>query len=217
MRGQWVGSVGFHYWDKKNRKDTIGYWLAEGFQGKGIMTDAVKALMKYGFETMNLNRIEILCAVENNKSRAIPERLGFKNEGISRENEWLYDHFIDAVAYSLLASEWKKSVVQSSRPTNIPVMVCFLYLIPKFQVFCGRWTNSRIYCNFISEQKPKGGDMYDEHNQSSALRIRHNHSFLPSFGSLQRNSDRGTIRRGRSSDVRDCIYRDENLRWKAKD
>lgn len=107
--GQWVGSVGFHYWDKINRKDTIGYWLAEGFQGKGIMTDAVKALMKYGFETMNLNRIEILCAVENTKSRAIPERLGFKNEGVARENEWLYDHFIDAVAYSLLESERKKA------------------------------------------------------------------------------------------------------------
>src|SRR3954469_3028636 len=45
--GQWVGSIGFHYWDKTNRKDTIGYWLAEDFQGKGIMTDAVKALMKY--------------------------------------------------------------------------------------------------------------------------------------------------------------------------
>lgn len=104
---QWIGSIGFHYWDKKNRKDTIGYWLAEDFQGKGIMTDAVKALIKYGFEQMNLNRIEILCAVQNMKSRAIPERLGFTNEGVCRQNEWLYDHFIDAVAYSLLASEWK--------------------------------------------------------------------------------------------------------------
>ena len=106
---QWVGSMGFHYWDKSNRKDTIGYWLAEDFQGKGIVTDAVRALIKYGFEKMNLNRIEILCAVENTKSRGIPERLGFKNEGVTRQCEWLYDHFVDSVSYSLLASEWKSS------------------------------------------------------------------------------------------------------------
>ncbi len=106
---QWVGSIGFHYWDKINRKDTIGYWLAEDFQGKGIVTDSVKALIKYGFEKMNLNRIEILCAVENTKSVAIPERLGFTNEGVCRQNEWLYDHFIDAVAYSILVSEWERN------------------------------------------------------------------------------------------------------------
>jgi ribosomal-protein-serine acetyltransferase len=104
--GQWVGSMGFHYWDKANRKDTIGYWLSEDFQGKGIVTDAVRALIKYGFEEMKLNRIEILCAVENKKSRAIPERLGFKNEGVTRQCEWLYDHFVDSVTYSLLLSEW---------------------------------------------------------------------------------------------------------------
>jgi ribosomal-protein-serine acetyltransferase len=105
--GQWVGSIGFHYWDKSNRKDTVGYWLAEDFQGKGIITDAVRALVAYGFQTMDLNRIEILCAVENARSRAVPERLGFKNEGVTRECEWLYDHFVDPVTYSLLRSEWK--------------------------------------------------------------------------------------------------------------
>ena len=106
-KGQQVGSVGFHYWDKTNRKDTIGYWLAEDAQGYGIMTSAVIALMKYGFEVMNLNRIEILCAGDNVKSRGIPERLGFTNEGVVRENEWLYDHFVDVVAYSYLVREWR--------------------------------------------------------------------------------------------------------------
>lgn len=94
--------------DKANRKDTIGYWLAEKFQGKGIITDAVKALIKYGFTEMNLNRIEILCAVDNTKSRAVPERLGLVNEGITRDCEWLYDHFVDSVTYSILSKEWKE-------------------------------------------------------------------------------------------------------------
>ena len=104
--GQWVGSIGFHIWDKIDRKASIGYWLSEDFQGKGIITDSVRALIKYGFEQMNLNRIEVRCAVENTKSRAIPERLGFKNEGTCRQSEWLYDHLVDLVVYSLLAEEW---------------------------------------------------------------------------------------------------------------
>lgn len=107
FEGQMVGSIGFHYWDKANRKDTIGYWLAEEFQGKGIVTDAVRALINYGFKEMNLNRIEILCAVENEKSRAIPAKLGFTYEGVVRDNSWLYDHFENVVAFSLLAREWK--------------------------------------------------------------------------------------------------------------
>ena len=106
--GQWVGSIGFNYWDKANRKDTVGYWLAEKFQGRGIMTDAVRALITYGFTEMNLNRIKILCAVENTKSRAVPERLGLVSEDVTRQCEWLYDHFIDSVTYSILSSEWKR-------------------------------------------------------------------------------------------------------------
>jgi ribosomal-protein-serine acetyltransferase len=47
-----------------------------------------------------------LCATENEKSCAVPERLGFRREGIERQAEWLYDHFVDHAVYSALASEW---------------------------------------------------------------------------------------------------------------
>ena len=50
----------------------------------------------------------IHCAVGNRRSRAIPERLGFTQEGIARDAEWLYDHYVDLVTYSLLAPEWSK-------------------------------------------------------------------------------------------------------------
>ncbi len=105
--GQMVGSIGFLYWDKVNRKDTIGYWLAADAQGKGIMIDSVKALINFGFKERNLNRIEILCDPDNMKSRAIPINLGFVYEGLCRENAWHYDHFVDMDAYSILAREWK--------------------------------------------------------------------------------------------------------------
>ena len=79
------------------------------------MTRSVKAVLHYAFENLKLNKIEIRCGVGNAKSRAIPERLGFKLDGILRDEEWLYDHFHDIAVYSLLASEWKDSMNEKIR------------------------------------------------------------------------------------------------------
>jgi len=92
--------------DWANKKTSIGYWLAEPFQGKGIMTRSCKGILDYLFNNYGLNRIEINCATGNTKSRAIPERLGFVQEGIARDFEWLYDHYVDAVVYSMLKRDW---------------------------------------------------------------------------------------------------------------
>jgi ribosomal-protein-serine acetyltransferase len=54
-------------------------------------------------------RLEIRCATHNHTTRAIPERLGFRQEGIARRAEWLYDHFVDLVVYSMLAVEWTQA------------------------------------------------------------------------------------------------------------
>jgi ribosomal-protein-serine acetyltransferase len=109
--GQIVGIIGYHHLEWANRSTCIGYWLDERFQGKGIMTKACRALVDYAFDEWKLNRIEIRCAEGNLKSRGIPERLGFKPEGLLREAEWLYDHYVDHVAYGMLAKDW--SVVRS--------------------------------------------------------------------------------------------------------
>ncbi|WP_066392517.1 GNAT family N-acetyltransferase [Cytobacillus eiseniae] len=105
--GVLVGSIGFHQMDWNNRQTSIGYYLAEGYEGKGIMTRSVQALINYAFLDLNLNRIEIRCGIENKKSRAIPERLGFTQEGIIREGEFLYNHYHDLAVYSILAKDWK--------------------------------------------------------------------------------------------------------------
>ncbi|MBN6206479.1 GNAT family N-acetyltransferase [Ralstonia pickettii] len=106
-RGKLAGMAGFNSIDWTNRVGYIGYWLAEAFQGKGIMTRAVRGLTDYAFQDLELNRIDIRAATGNKKSRAIPERLGFKEEGIIRQAEWLYDHFADHVIYGMLKSDWK--------------------------------------------------------------------------------------------------------------
>ncbi|MFC0189583.1 GNAT family N-acetyltransferase [Fictibacillus aquaticus] len=107
-KGKIAGVAGFHQISWSNRNASIGYWLGEGFQGKGLMTKAVEALVKYAFEGMEMNRVEIRAAVENKKSRAIPERLGFTEEGLIRQSEFLYDHYVDHIVYGMLADEWQK-------------------------------------------------------------------------------------------------------------
>lgn len=104
--GEIAGTIGFNQLNKANRIGVIGYWLGDKFQGKGIMTRAFKAFINYGFKELGLNRIEVRVAVENKKSRALPERIGFTKEGRVRQAEWLYDHYVDHIIYGLLAEEW---------------------------------------------------------------------------------------------------------------
>ena len=105
-KGELVGMIGLHYIDWKNSSSSIGYFLSETYQGRGIVTRSVSALINYLFGTLRINRVEIQCAVGNHKSKAIPERLGFVKEGIKRDGQWLYDHYEDIVTYSLLVKEW---------------------------------------------------------------------------------------------------------------
>jgi ribosomal-protein-serine acetyltransferase len=107
-RRQIVGNIGLHSVDHNNRKTSLGYWLSPPFQGRGLATLSAGAICRYVFTHMGLNRIEIRCATENKKSRAIPERLGFRPEGILRQNEWVNDHFVDHAVYGLLLQEWQK-------------------------------------------------------------------------------------------------------------
>ncbi len=105
--GELVGVIGCEI-DLENRTATIGYWLAAPFQGRGIMTRACRALVQYLFGEKDVNRIEIRCAVENKRSRAIPERLGFVREGLIRNAELLNGRYVDHVVYRLLKNDWEK-------------------------------------------------------------------------------------------------------------
>lgn len=105
-KGDLVGTAGFNNLDWTNKITHIGYWLGQGYQGNGIMTRVTQALIDHAFTDLDFNRVEIRAAFENTKSRSIPERLGFKQEGQIRQAEWLYDHYVDHVIYGMLASDW---------------------------------------------------------------------------------------------------------------
>ena len=103
-----AGIIDLQYIDYKNKKTSIGYWLAQELEGKGIVTQAIKTLVNFAFTELLLNRVELTIAVDNIKSNKAALNAGFVKEGVLRENEWLYDHFTDQNIYSVLKTEWKK-------------------------------------------------------------------------------------------------------------
>jgi len=106
--GHFAGVIGMHKIDRMNRKGEIGYWLGEAHQGKGLMTDACRAVVTHALEELELNRVEILCAEGNRKSCAIPRRLSFTEEGVLREAELVDGRYHDLHLFAMLKRDWKK-------------------------------------------------------------------------------------------------------------
>jgi ribosomal-protein-serine acetyltransferase len=104
--GRIVGVLGFHHVDWQNRCTSIGYWIAEAAQGRGTVSEAVRVLLEHGFGVWKLNRIEIRVGVGNARSRAIPARLGFTEEGILRQAERVGDRYVDHEVFAMLSANW---------------------------------------------------------------------------------------------------------------
>jgi ribosomal-protein-serine acetyltransferase len=104
--GRIIGVVGFHAVNWRDRSTTIGYWLAAGEQGRGLMTSAVRAMVDHAFRSMGLRRVVITAAVHNDRSRAIAQRLGFVQEGTLRQAVRVGDEYFDDAVYAMLAEDW---------------------------------------------------------------------------------------------------------------
>ncbi len=105
-----VGGVGFVTLDEKNGWGEIGYWISKEYEGKGIMTPCVKKIIEYGFKELSLHRIQIRCDSRNQKSKRIPEKLGFALEATLRESKKHEDGYSDGLIYGLLRNEWESKV-----------------------------------------------------------------------------------------------------------
>jgi ribosomal-protein-alanine N-acetyltransferase len=106
-QGILVGTCGLYNWKKTSRSAEIGYDLEPAYWGRGIMTEALRTIVKYGFQEMNLNRVQGLVDAENQRSLNLLERLGFKREGVFRQRTYFKGRFHDDVCLSLLHEEWK--------------------------------------------------------------------------------------------------------------
>lgn len=107
LKEKLIGVISLHKIDLGNKSAEIGYWLDKKHNGKGIITKSCKVLINHAFDEMKLNSVRILCASENKRSRAIPEKFGFVEEGTLREFQWMHDHFNDLVVYSMLKKDWE--------------------------------------------------------------------------------------------------------------
>ncbi|MDW6005062.1 GNAT family N-acetyltransferase [Vibrio mangrovi] len=101
FQGQIVGNIGFNTIDHELKKAEIGYWIAQQYQGNGIVTRACKFLIQYAFESLNMEKVQISAAEDNLPSRAVCERLGMKLEGIISHQEKVGDRILSHAIYGI--------------------------------------------------------------------------------------------------------------------
>jgi ribosomal-protein-serine acetyltransferase len=104
-RDEICGVVGYHRLDHENDTTSVGYWLAADRQGRGVMTRAVGAIVDYAFDELHMHRIELRAAPANLRSRALAERLGFREEGLLRDAERFGDEYRDLLLYARLVGD----------------------------------------------------------------------------------------------------------------
>lgn len=102
-----IGTCGFHGWMKNHYKAEIGYELAPEYWRQGFMTEAIEKIIEYGFNNLELNRIEAFVEPENVGSRTVLEKVGFREEGILKEHYYWRNRFVDNVIYAFLKKDYK--------------------------------------------------------------------------------------------------------------
>ncbi|MHA2366024.1 MAG: GNAT family N-acetyltransferase [Candidatus Hodarchaeales archaeon] len=108
-----IGTMFYKKWNKKHNTAEIGYDLSKNYWGQGLMTEALEALIQYGFEEMKLNRIEAFTNSENVMSERLLERFSFVKEGILRKKIFHKGKYQDELIYSLIIDDWKEDKVNS--------------------------------------------------------------------------------------------------------
>jgi len=115
---QFVGCCGYS-WHLGLPFGVLDYDLARCYWKQGIMTEAVQALLRFGFEVRNLHRVEARVRLGNEASMRLLQRLGFQEEGRLRECLFLNNHFFDVKIFSRLKSEYRKSTSQPAESANL--------------------------------------------------------------------------------------------------
>lgn len=121
--GQWgiflgstlIGEVSLHWIQKDHQAGSMGYWIAGPYQGKGLAAMACQKLLHLCFQEYALNRLELSCALQNARSMALAQRLGFTQEGCRRQVEFHQGVFWDHALFSLLRQEYLGPGYQSNR------------------------------------------------------------------------------------------------------
>ncbi len=98
-----IGTIGLWRFDLPNHRAEIGYTLKTNYQGKGLMSEAMRAVLEFSFHSLNFHSIEANVNPENEPSKRLLERHGFRQEAYFRENYYYNGHFLDSAIYCLLS------------------------------------------------------------------------------------------------------------------
>lgn len=94
--------------EEQHQRAEIGYWIAQPYWGKGYATEAARVIVRYGFETLKLNRIYAGVFEGNSSSVHVLEKLGFQYEGTLRKHYFKWGKFLDNISYGMLAEDWSR-------------------------------------------------------------------------------------------------------------
>lgn len=97
-----VGACGLVNWEAEHARAEVGFVLSREYWGRGLMSEAVRAILRFGFERMNLNRIEARCIAENAASARVMEKAGMVYEGTLRQREYIKGAYRDIKLYAIL-------------------------------------------------------------------------------------------------------------------
>lgn len=109
---KFIGTCGFVEWSMTHSRAEIGYALSRRYWGEGYMSEAVNAVIEFGFREMSLNRIMGRCEVHNIASARVMEKVGMQMEGILRQHLFVKDRYWDLKIYSILREEFFENIVQ---------------------------------------------------------------------------------------------------------
>lgn len=109
---KFIGTCGFVEWSMTHSRAEIGYALSRRYWGEGYMSEAVNAVIEFGFREMSLNRIMGRCEVNNIASARVMEKVGMQMEGILRQHLFVKDRYWDLKIYSILREEFFENIVQ---------------------------------------------------------------------------------------------------------
>ncbi|KQB05453.1 GNAT family N-acetyltransferase [Vibrio anguillarum] len=104
-----VGNISFNSINHELKKVEMGYWLSAEYQGKGIVSRSVLKLIDFAFTDLNMEKVQISAARENQPSRNVCERLGFLLEGIITRSENLNGRVVDHAVYGLSRPSWPET------------------------------------------------------------------------------------------------------------
>jgi len=101
-----IGTCGYVEWSMTHSRGEIGYVLDRKYWNQGYMSEAVNAIMEFGFREMLLNRIEAKCEVHNIGSARVMEKVGMQLEGILRQQLFVKGRYWDLKIYSILRDDF---------------------------------------------------------------------------------------------------------------